>query len=92
MQDISKKMESTLTSKGRITLPKALRDELKLKPGDKIDFVRNSDGAYMFRPRRISAASLKGILKDVYKGPPNTLEEMEEAILHHGSRKGRRQI
>lgn len=78
-------MESKLTTKGRVTLPKALRDELNLKAGDKIDFVHNPDGSYTLRPRTLSAASLKGFLKDVYKGPPKTLEEMEEHKLHHNS-------
>ena len=89
MQDISKKMESTLTSKGRLPLPKPLRDVLRLKSGDRIAFERKDDGAYVLRPKTVSVASLKGILKDKYKGPPKTLEEIEEAILFHGSRKGR---
>jgi len=82
-------MESTLTSKGQITLPKALRDELHLKSGDRIAFERNDDGSYVLRPKTLTAASLKGFLKDSYKGPPKTLEEIEEAILHQGSRKAR---
>ena len=32
-----KAMLTTLTSKGQMTLPKAVRDDLNLKPGDKID-------------------------------------------------------
>lgn len=82
-------MQSTLTSKGQITLPKALRDELHLKAGDKIDFERNDDGFYVLRANTLSVASLKGILKDKYKGPPKSIEEIEEAIIHHGSRKAR---
>jgi antitoxin PrlF len=78
-------MESKLTSKGRVTLPKALPEELHLKPGDKIDFVRNADGSYTFRPRTLSAASLKGFLKDAYNRPPKALEEMEEHKVHHDS-------
>lgn len=82
-------MESTLKSKGQITLPKALLDELHLKSGDRIAFERNDDGSYVLRPKTVSLASLKGILKDKYSGPPKTLEEIEEAILFHGSRKAR---
>ena len=78
-------LESKLTSQGRITLRKSLRDELNVKPGDKIDFVRNPDGSYTLRPRTVSAASLKGFLKDEYKGPPKALEEMEEHKVHHDS-------
>ena len=82
-------MQSTLTSKGQITLPKALRDELHLKAGDKIDFERNDDGSYVLRPRNVSVASLKGILKDKYKGPPKTVEEMQEAIVESAGRRNR---
>lgn len=82
-------MESTLTTKGQITLPKALRDELHLKTGDKIAFERNDDGSYVLRPKTISAASLKGFLKDKYKGPPKTLEDMERAIAENAGRRNR---
>ena len=82
-------MESTLTSKGRITLPKALRDDLHLKTGDRIAFERKDDGSYVLRPKTVSIASLKGILKDKYKGPPKTLEEIEEAIVENAGRRNR---
>lgn len=42
----------TLTSKGQVTIPKPVRDELDLQPGDRIDFeVR--EGAIVGRVRRI---------------------------------------
>lgn len=82
-------MESTLTSRGQITLPKALRDELHLKSGDRISFERNDDGSYVLRPKTISAASLKGILKDFYKGPPKTVEDMNRAVAENAGRRNR---
>ena len=82
-------MESTLSSKGQITLPKALRDELHLKSGDRIAFERNDDGSYVLRPKTVSAASLKGFLKDKYHGPPKSVEEMQEAILENARRRNR---
>lgn len=82
-------MESTLKSRGQITLPKALLDELHLKSGDRIAFERNDDGSYVLRPKTVSVASLKGILKDKYQGPPKTVEEMQEAILENAARRNR---
>jgi AbrB family looped-hinge helix DNA binding protein len=33
-------MGNRVTSKGQVTIPKAVRDELGLKPGDEVEFVR----------------------------------------------------
>ena len=42
----------TLTSKGQVTIPKAVRDQLDLHPGDRIEFdVR--DGLIMGRVQRV---------------------------------------
>ncbi len=35
---------ATLTSKGQITIPKAVRDELGLTAGAQIDFIKTRDG------------------------------------------------
>lgn len=72
-------MESTLTSKGQITLPKLLRDFWHLKAGDKILFERTENGDLLIRPRTTDVQSLKGCLP--YQGKPVTLEAMEQAIL-----------
>jgi AbrB family looped-hinge helix DNA binding protein len=37
-------MATTLTQKGQVTIPKHLRDQLGLKPGDKLSFELNRDG------------------------------------------------
>ena len=67
-----------MTSKGQITVPKDVRDELGLIPGMKVDFVRSGPGEYRLRPRNVSVMDLAGILKQ--DGPTITLEDMEEAI------------
>jgi antitoxin PrlF len=35
---------ATVTAKGQITIPKAVREALGVKPGSKVDFRRNADG------------------------------------------------
>jgi antitoxin PrlF len=37
-------MATTLTSKGQVTIPKAIRDHLGLKPGHKVAFVADRQG------------------------------------------------
>ena len=43
---------STLTSKGQLTLPKAIRDRLRLESGDRIDFVVDAKGRLIGIPAR----------------------------------------
>ncbi len=74
---------ATLTSKGQLTLPKALRDELKLKPGDKIDFIRDDQGQYRIKPANTDVRELSGFLSHLYKGPPVSVEEMDEGIARY---------
>jgi antitoxin PrlF len=37
-------MPTTVTAKGQVTIPKAVRDLLGIKPGSKVSFVRSQDG------------------------------------------------
>jgi AbrB family looped-hinge helix DNA binding protein len=37
-------MSTTVTSKGQVTIPKAVRDRLNLKPGSAVDFGLTPDG------------------------------------------------
>ncbi len=41
---------STLTSKGQITIPKAVRDSLRLHSGDKVEFVITESREALLRP------------------------------------------
>jgi antitoxin PrlF len=45
------KATTTLTSKGQMTLPKAVRDRLGVKPGDRLDFVEDDDGFRVVKVR-----------------------------------------
>jgi len=53
---------STLTSKGQTTVPREVRDHLKLQTGDQIDFVIHSDGSVSLRPATVHVKELKGFL------------------------------
>jgi antitoxin PrlF len=40
-------MSTTVTTKGQVTIPKAVRDLLGITPGSKVDFHRTADGSVM---------------------------------------------
>ena len=70
-------MESALTVKGQATIPKAIREHLRLKPGDRVKFFVHPDGSVVLLPK-LPAAALRGIIKST-RGRPVTIEEMTEA-------------
>ncbi len=77
-------MVSTLTSKGQITLPKDLRDRLKLRTGDKVEFFVDEAGRVELVPMTASVKRLKGILPKPKKVV--TLEAMDRAIRQRAGR------
>ena len=71
-------METTLTSKGQVTIPKAVRDALHLRTGDRLDFILQPDGTVRVLPVKGSVKALKGILPKPARAV--SLEDMERAI------------
>ncbi len=70
-------MDSAITVKGQATIPKAIREHLGLKPGDRVKFFVHTDGSVVLLPKR-PASALRGILKSRRKRPV-TIAEMKEA-------------
>ena len=71
-------MESAITSKGQATIPKAVREHLHLKPGDRVKFFVHPDGSVVLLPK-IPVSRLRGMLEPRRSGPV-TLREMDQAI------------
>jgi AbrB family looped-hinge helix DNA binding protein len=69
---------TTVTSKGQVTIPKAVRDELGLRAGDRVAFRVLEDGTVVVEPETVELLDLKGILKPMRKGI--TIAEMDEVI------------
>jgi antitoxin PrlF len=61
-----------------LTLPKAIRDLLNLKPGDRVSFRVREDQTVVVEPETVDLRSLRGALKSRRRGV--TVEEMDEAV------------
>ncbi|MBU0737875.1 MAG: AbrB/MazE/SpoVT family DNA-binding domain-containing protein [Alphaproteobacteria bacterium] len=71
--------EATMSAKGQITIPKEMRELLKLNPGDQMVYSV-VDGEIVITPKNIDMKDLAGFLGT----PPNgraTLEEIDEAVI-----------
>ena len=69
---------STITSKGQTTIPGEIRRHLKLKAGDRLEFVVETDGKVVLVPATVDVRELKGLLAPAPRRV--LLEEMEAAI------------
>lgn len=72
---------TTVSTKGQVILPKAIREELKWTEGTRLT-VERTDAGVLLREApvfaRTPAGAAFGMLK--YKGKPKTLKEMDAAI------------
>lgn len=64
--------DATLTSKGQTTIPKAVRDRLGMRAGDRMTFTVMPDGVVVMRLRNKSAADLAGLLHREGRAPVAT--------------------
>ncbi len=78
---------ATVTSKGQITIPKEVRELLRVDAGDQVDFVINDRGDVVVRSANADVRELRGMLKRPRRRPV-TVERMNAAILreHAGKR------
>jgi antitoxin PrlF len=70
-------MESAITVKGQTTIPKAIREHLGLKPGDRVKFFLHPDGSVALLPK-VPASALRGIVRSQRRRTV-TIAEMNEA-------------
>ena len=76
---------ASLSSKGQVTIPKPIRDLLKVRTGDRVDFVVENDRVVV-RPGTRDLRSLRGILHRPGRKPVS-IQAMDAAIARlHGKR------
>jgi len=74
---------ATLTSKGQITIPIAVRNELQLDTGDRVEFVQIAPGRFEFIANTSDITELKGFF-----GTPKktiSIKAMNQAIAKRGA-------
>lgn len=73
-----------MTSKGQITVPREVREQLRLVAGTRVRFVRNEAGDFVVTREPRSVKNLRGLL--AYTGAAKSLEDMQAGIEHGASR------
>jgi antitoxin PrlF len=75
---------ATVTSKGQVTIPVDVRNQIGLGAGDRIEFILNDEtGRYEILPANRSVTALKGIIRKPAK--PVSIEEINSAIDEQGA-------
>ncbi len=79
-------MEATLSSKGQATIPKAVRERLQIRPGDRFKFFFHPDGVIILP--RIPTKRLKGSVPGLAR--PVSAKEIDSAIAAGATERFRR--
>ena len=72
-------MEATVTAKGQVTVPRAIREQSGIVPGTRLDFRVEADGTLRVKVLARGAGTLFGLLRKPGE-PARTLEEMDEGV------------
>ncbi len=76
---------ATLTSKGQITIPKEIRDQLQVQTGDRIEFLVGANGQITICPATSDVTTLKGLISKPRRSV--TLAAMKATIRQRGARR-----
>ncbi|KZC36763.1 MULTISPECIES: AbrB/MazE/SpoVT family DNA-binding domain-containing protein [Rhodanobacter] len=74
---------ASVTSKGQITIPVAVREAMHVRAGDRVEFVEIEPGRYEFVAATHPATALKGMFGKASK--PVSIEQMNAVIAAAGA-------
>ena len=78
---VERRIELKLSPQGQVTIPKRIRDELGIGPGDWVVLRRDADGHLRFEgERRLTVAEMAGSVPNRGKPFPNIREEWAKAM------------
>ena len=75
---------ATLTSKGQITIPAAVRTALGVGTGDRVEFVEVTPGHFEMVAATQPVTALKGLIRKPAK--PVSIENMNASIARQGAK------
>ena len=78
-------MKATVTSKGQVTIPVAIRTSASILPGSALDFQLEENGSIKVNLLNQEISQLKGMIKSKRKKPVS-LKEMKKAIKEASTR------
>ena len=79
--------QAKLTSKGQITIPKSIRDYLKLHTGDQVQFIIDRTGKVVLTAKTIDITEVVGMFNYKATKKKTTIRDMDEAIAKRMRRK-----
>lgn len=71
-------LEAKITSKGQLTVPAEIREQMGLKPGDHVEFYVGLRGEIRLRPRNLPSSSMLEILEP--RRPSTKFKDDDAAI------------
>ncbi|MEO5881817.1 MAG: AbrB/MazE/SpoVT family DNA-binding domain-containing protein [Caldimonas sp.] len=69
---------STVSSKGQIVIPSAVRQDMAVEAGTRVEFVKTAEG-WLLKPATLPVTALKGLVKRK-PAKPVSIEDMDLAI------------
>jgi antitoxin PrlF len=77
--------ESTISSKGQVTIPKAIRMRMHLKAGDRLRFVVEADGSVRLAAATRDVSTLREILPRPKRRA--TVDDMQSVIRRRAAKR-----
>ena len=80
--------QATVTSKGQVTIPKEIREQLGIHVGDRLLFTLTGNGTVTMEvDREERLTRMFGMLRHLKKRRPVSIQEMNEAVRRRAKRR-----
>lgn len=84
-------LSTTVSTKGQVILPKAVRDRRRWSAGTKLEVEERPEGVLLKSARFFPETTVDQVAGSAgYKGPPLTLEQMDAGVMAEARRRARR--